>query len=557
MFSSSSELRGGGNSDRARGTADGLDAGAGTRFTLLACAVIVVVASLMLTYEITEPFWGIHDFNCVFHSIPARNFLKHGFAATHFMPAINTGDVPDGDFALYVHHPPAITYFLALFYGVFGETEWVGRLFFVLCAIGSALLVFAIGRVHLPPLEAFLAAMVFTLFPGTAYFGRMINHESPGLFFALLAFLGYCRFLRTRSNRPLILLYLSSVLGLLTCWQDYLLPFAIAFHYLVWGKRPGESRWRIFVLPVLTATVFVALLGCSLTLVGGRSGSAFGGPIGSILKLRIGSVAAPGKYFTFVEFLGRELTALDKLFTPVVSYAAAAWLVILVVERIRGRRQREHFDWLVLCFLAFGISYLLVFKQQAYHHDYLLYYTAPAFAYASVLVTRHLIGLCLAPKRWVKVAAVVLLGYLFLVAGLSEFFELHSNPPRSDWIDLGKYLRRHIDSDEAVILSFRDGDLYTEYYSDREILRGVTTLDEFQEALDASRNEVVVYMDTAKARASAELSEFLQANYVSMPIRVNTSDYVAFIIRIPERYRRERVAQFSMGPSGTNTQRAR
>ena len=520
---------------------DSTVAGTGAKFTFLACAVIIIVSSLMLTYEITEPFWGVQGFNCNIQSIAARNFVKYGLWATRFMPAINTGAVPNGHFSLYVHHPPAISYFLALFYGVFGETEWVGRLFFVLCAIGSALLVFFIGELYLSRFEAFACALVFSLLPCVGYFGRMINHESPGLFFALLAFLGYCRFLKTRSNRALIPLYLSSVLGLLTCWQGYLLPFALAFHYLVWGRRPGESRSRILLLPVLTGAVFVALLGYSLMLVGGGSGSAFGGPIGSILKLRIGSVAAPGKYFTFVEFLSRELAALENLFTPVVTYAVAAWLLILVVERIKGRRQRDHFDWLVLCFLAYGVLYLLVFKQQAYHHDYLLYYTAPAFAYASVLATCHLIGLCLAPRRGVKVAAVVLLGYLFLAAGLPEFFELHSNPPRDDWIDLGKYLKRHIDPDEAVILSWRDGDLYTEYYSDREILRGVTTLDQFQSALNESRNEVVVYMDTPRARASAELSEFLDANYVSMSIRVNTSDYVAFIVRVPKRYRRERV----------------
>jgi hypothetical protein len=289
----------------------------------------------------------------------------------------------------------------------------------------------------------------------------------------------------------------------------------------------------------LTAAFFVALLAYFITAVSGGTSSAFGGSISAIFKLRIGSIAAPGEYFTFVEFLGRELFFLTKLFTPLVIYAAAVWLVILVVERLRGRREREHFDWLVLCLFAYGALHVLVFKQQAYHHDYLLYYMAPALVYASVLAVHRLIDLCLAQKRWVKVAAVVSLGYLYLAAGLPAFSELHSNPPGNDWIDLGKFLGGHIASDEAVILSFRDGDLYTEYYSDREILRGVTTVNQFEEALNSARNEVVVYMDTADARASAELSEFLEANYVSMPVRVNSSDYTAFIIRIPRRYRHE------------------
>jgi len=519
---------------------DGRSAGTSARFTFWACAVIVIVSSLVLTHEISEPFWGIQDFNCVLHSIPARNFLKYGLVATRFMPTIDTGDVPNGHFDFYVHHPPATTYLLALFFGIFGESEWAGRLLFALCAIGSALLVFLIGKLYLGRFEAFACALVFSLLPGIGYFGRMINHESPGLFFALLAFLFYCKFLKTRSRRAIILLYASTVLGLLTSWQDYLLPFAIAFHYFVWGKRPGESRWKIIPLPVLTFTVFIALLGYSLALVGDGSGSAIGGPISAIFMLRIGSVAGPDKYFTFVEFLGRELAALDNLFTPIVTYAAVAWLLIVVVERARGRRQREHFDWLLLCFLAYGVLYLLVFKQQAYHHDYLLYYTAPVFAYASVLATRHLIGICLAPKLWVKVVAVVLLSYLFLATGLPRFVELHSNPPCDSWVELGKYLRRHIDSDEAIIVSWREGDLYTEYYSDREITRGVVTLDQFQSALNESRNEAVVYMDTANTRASEELSDFLEANYIDMPISVKGTDYVAYIMRIPKKYRSRR-----------------
>ncbi|HUT03733.1 MAG TPA: glycosyltransferase family 39 protein [bacterium] len=174
--------------------------------TLIACAAIVIVSTLMLTYEIDEPFWGLQDFNCVIQSIAARNFLKYGLIATRFMPATNTGDVRNGKFDLYVHHPPLIAYPLAAFYCLFGETEWVGRLFFVLCAIGSALLVFLIGKMYLRQLDALLCALVFSLLPCIGYFGRMINYESPGLLFALFAFWSYCRFLKSRRKVALALL---------------------------------------------------------------------------------------------------------------------------------------------------------------------------------------------------------------------------------------------------------------------------------------------------------------------------------------------------------------
>ncbi|MCD6326005.1 hypothetical protein J7M28_00415 [bacterium] len=380
--------------------------------------------------------------------------------------------------------------------------------------------------------------MAFALFPATAYFGRMINYESPGLFFALLAFWGYCLFLKSGSNRAIWLMYAANLLGLLVCWEDYLFSFAIAFHWLLWGRKKGESSWKVLLLPASTVVVFAILMANILAVAGGLSANTFGGSMRWILQLRLGTQVNVGEYFTFLEFLSREFLALKELFTPIAVYGAGAWLVLLIIGRLRGARRREHFDWLVLSFLFYGVVYLLIFRQPAYLHNYMVYYMGPAVAFAAVIAARELILLCLAPKRWVKVAAAVLLGYLFLVAGAFEFFKLHENPTRCDWIDLGKYLRHYTDSGEAVILSWQGGNLYTEFYSDREIMRGITTVEQFQGALAEARNEVVVYMDTAKPAASAQLLRFLKDNYVSMPVMVNERHFVAFIVRVPRKCRR-------------------
>ncbi|HUT03732.1 MAG TPA: hypothetical protein VM163_07570 [bacterium] len=253
--------------------------------------------------------------------------------------------------------------------------------------------------------------------------------------------------------------------------------------------------------------VFAIYFGYVLHLVGGLSSEAFGGSLTWIIGLRIGTQIGPGTHFSMLEFLSAELDALQRLFTPLMTFGAAAWLIILVVERIKGRHKGEHFDRLILALLMYGATYILIFRQPAYLHDYMVYYMAPAVAYGGVVAARYVIESCLAPKRWVRGIAVVILGYVFLFAGLPKFFELHRNPPRDDWIDLGKYLAQHTDPDEAVIVSWRDGQIYTEYYSDREILRNVTTVGQFQRALERAHNKVVVCMDYAEPRASEELVE--------------------------------------------------
>ncbi|MBN1593948.1 MAG: glycosyltransferase family 39 protein [Candidatus Coatesbacteria bacterium] len=509
----------------------------GIRAAVFSCMLIVTISLLALTYQIDEPFWGIQDFNCVLQSIAARNFLNYGFGDIGLMPALNTGDVHGNRFILYVHHPPTIAYYLAAFYWVLGESEWVGRLFFILCTVGSALIVYAIGRLYLNQMESLAAALIFALFPVTGYFGRMINYESPGLFFALLSFWGYCLFLKYRSNGPLWLMYSANILGLATCWEDYILPFAIAFHFLIWGRTKGEKHFKILLLPLSTIAFFVILVSYAARVVeGGASG--VGGSLDWIIKLRLSSVIGVGKTFTFLQFLKAEYDAMTDLFTPIMVYAAGIWLMLLIVGRIRGKRGATHFDWLILSLFLYAIIYLFVFRQPAYLHSYMVYYMAPAVAFAAVSAWREILRLRFHGRNWAMPVLAVLPIYVFLSSSIPAFLDLHRNPQDMDIVSFGRILRDYIASDEAVMLTWTDGEGFDEYYSDRELLRRVRTIDEYNSALKRAQNRVVLFMDTAKPQASPELISFLESRCFNFPVRIAHRNFLAYVIDVPRRYRK-------------------
>lgn len=515
----------------------------GRRFSLLAVALIILVSSLLLCFEIGEPFWGYMDVNSVLHSTGARNFLKYGLLATHFWPTVDTGLVDNGRFTFRVHHPPLVVYAEALFFWVLGESEFSGRLFFAFCAVASAVVIFFLGSIYLSRWEALACALAFALTPCVGYFGRMINYESPGLLFALVAFLAYARFLKSRSRRFLWLLHLANLLGLLTCWQDYFVAPAILLHYLLCGRREREPARGVLLLVGVNLLVFGIVLGYAAWLAGGITAPAYGGSLAGIFKIRIGRLIAPGRSFSFGDFLVAEGSAIVRLFTPVLAYGAVAWLIMLVVGVIRARRGRDDFDWLILSLFVYAGSYMLIFQQPTYLHDYLVYYMAPAMVFASVRAFSDLFELCLTRRRWVRMAATVILAWAFLSAGLDEFFRLHRNPSHDDWIDLGHFLAEQLAPDEAVILSWHTGDDYTEYYSDREIIRDVTEVAAFRAALSQARNRVVAYIDLVPAQASRPLIELLCAQTVDMPVHVGRRDYTAYIIRLPRRYRRAVVSR--------------
>ena len=64
--------------------------------------LVILLAFFLLLPKIDKPFFGHHDWNGVFYSNIARNYLRYGYLKTKFGEVTNYGRVEAEDFPDYV-----------------------------------------------------------------------------------------------------------------------------------------------------------------------------------------------------------------------------------------------------------------------------------------------------------------------------------------------------------------------------------------------------------------------------------------------------------------------
>lgn len=217
-------------------------------------AVILITGlagiSAALCYGINRQWIDHHGFNGAVWSIFARAIDRYGFAATRGNCYWTGGSVFVPSAPLYQHHPPGLTWTVALAFRAFGVREGVARavpVLFTTCGIVSlaALLARRLGCAA--------AAGLFPLFlasPGLLYFGRMVNFEPVVLAIALIFYSWLL--LAPRGAWATWMLALLVMTAPFFGWVGT--PFALggawslARHRLRWGAR----RSLVFALVPLT-----------------------------------------------------------------------------------------------------------------------------------------------------------------------------------------------------------------------------------------------------------------------------------------------------------------
>jgi len=141
---------------------------------------------------------------------------------------------------IYLEKPPLVSWMTAAAFKVFGERDFAARLFTALCAWGSILLTFFIGRRFRDEKTGLYAAAVLTISAFPFILGRINILDTPLSFFMCLSiWMGYL-FVKKGQKRYLYLTYLVCALAFLTKGLiGVVFPAAILFLWLCWTKQ-----WR-------------------------------------------------------------------------------------------------------------------------------------------------------------------------------------------------------------------------------------------------------------------------------------------------------------------------
>lgn len=385
--------------------------------------IILILLALILTDHLAKPFIGHHDWNGVFYSQIARNYLRFGLLETKL------GQLT-GPNSFYTHYPPLFPLTLAAAFKVFGISDLVSRLVPVGLTIAGLLVLYRISSSWV--------VIAVALTPMLRYFGQMPSQEPLIIFLTLLSFYFF-----RKKNR--VGFYLSVILNGLSGWAGYF------FYPLLFFLN---RRWAIKACLLLVMTFFLHLLHVYIL-----TGSFSGGGIFDALLLRLGFFPMLGKtepelagQFTWLAYLIKEARMLTVYYTFTLLSLAALGLLLCR-------------DKITLIFLAWGLSYPLIFSNVVFVHEYFNVFFWPFLALSLVnLINR----IRLKP-------ILVLIIFLGIFLERNKFYQaLVKTKAFEPGYQLGLEINRLIPFGQTyTVVNSREfiesQNLFIDYYSDRQI----------------------------------------------------------------------------------------
>ncbi len=371
--------------------------------------LVLVWLSWALSLNLTRPWTGHHDWNGVLWAQSAHNNLRAGLGTTLGVPtSYYPGALPIPPTGYYVNHPPALPLAVTGTFAVFGECEWAARLVPISCSLVSIVLLWLLVRSCLGERAATLSAAVLTLLPMELYFGRMVNHEPVALMWMLGALLSFRRW-ELEGRRVWAGAALTCVLaGMWTAWSGYIFA-GVTGGLLLLGGRSSQRKLGAVLLGL--AVVSAALFLIHVRSVRADAWEALWGAF-------VFRAAGDEQYaFTWAQWLGRQYHFLSTRI-PLLAWGLGAIGAGYTWSRLRSDAGLRWLGWAAASLFLTAASFLVVFSNGSYIHDYWGFYLLAPVAMMAGLALDASLGGEGAGGRLRKVAGVcVACVALVLLAG--------------------------------------------------------------------------------------------------------------------------------------------
>jgi 4-amino-4-deoxy-L-arabinose transferase-like glycosyltransferase len=148
---------------------------------------------------------------------------------------------------IYLEKPPLVSWMTAIFFKMFGESDFSARLFAALCGWGCILLVYFIGRYFRNEKTGLYAAGLLTI----SLFPFILSHinilDMPLTFFVCTSiWLGYLALQKQDKKYLFYLFYFTCALAFLTKGIiGVVFPFGILIIWLIWVGQ-WRQMWKLF-----------------------------------------------------------------------------------------------------------------------------------------------------------------------------------------------------------------------------------------------------------------------------------------------------------------------
>lgn len=419
---------------------------------------LLLIGFLVTAPEFTKPFFGHHDFNGVYYSTMARNYLNYGMS-TKLGQVTNAGLASPENFTYHTHYPSLYPLLLAGGYALFGFSEIVAR---SLSVIFTSLTIYLLYLIARKLSFSFLASASVTLIlftPMLRYFGKLPVHEPLVLLFTVASVWFY---LSKRFSWFILAAFLSSQ----TSWPGYFLYPLLALYAYFHDKknlRPTLLALVAIALGLLLHFVHIFIL----------TGNPLGGGLidALLFRLNLSQVTSSGPDlvgFTWAKYLVQQMRWLTVYYTFPVLIAAALWgagLLIKVIKRVKLSLA----DKIIFTLYLFGLSYPLVFPNMVFIHDYFNIFFYPALALSLAQSVDRFF-----PKRpYLALPLLLLFTWMIFSERLPFLQALNRSNMHQTGHELGKLINQQIPVGQSVaVFSINYADHhgpFISYYADRHV----------------------------------------------------------------------------------------
>ena len=430
--------------------------------------LVVLVSGFVLARNVNKPFYGHHDWNGVFYGNIARNYQRYGFLKTKLGQVTSIDFQSVDKFNYYTHYPPLFPIILAVSYWIFGVSEATARLVPILFTTASMVLIYHLGRkLKFSTLSA-IASLVVVFTPMVRYFGKMPSQEAPMIFLTLFSVIYYLDFINQPKSKNLSKLLLVTFFNGLTGWAGYFIYPILTIHSFIFHRH----LWKQIARPIIVL-IFTFILHLIHTYI--LTGSLFGGNLFGALLLRMnllkvfGQIDPTEKVFTWLGYIKQEAHWLVVYYTRILLLITSLFLLVFgykVIKKIRLSQSES----IIFSLFLFGISYLLVFPNVAFIHEYFSIFLVPFLGLSFSWVINRLYDQC----HLSTMILTLLLVSLIIRERLPFYQSLEETRAHQIGYYLGNVINEQTSPQESALIFSKDNymsgnDVFIKYYGDRNI----------------------------------------------------------------------------------------
>ncbi len=363
-------------------------------------------------------------------------------------------------------HPPLYYYLLHVWQGGSGTTEFALRLLSAFFGVLCVPLAYILGARLFNRRAAFLAAVLTTVSPLYLWYGRDARMYTMVTALGMMASYFLLRLTTGDARRWMWWGYVLSLTAAIYghFYALFLLAFHVAYALLTLRRLRPEQRRRALIrtgsAQLLTLLAFAPWSGFALTRLGADV-SYWPGTLPFVQVVRD----------TLASFATGQTVTVD-IATPVAwGYLLLFAGALLVMIRTDNRDGKPSALFLALYFLTpllllFAISY----GRPKWHPRYLMLASPPFLLTLAggVTLLRSSVANRPAHRVWARGAAALA---IFLVVATSTYADMNlyqdARFTKDDWRSVARYISRHKQDDEAVILlSGHTFPVFTYYYKE-------------------------------------------------------------------------------------------